>query len=169
MKRAPFSVLNAILLTILTACLSGKSWADEAELKKIIALQQSLIAKMQIQINNDHSALEKLMNDTSIVRKNAEGKVIADYASSAGSATTAVSATTAGSATKADSATRADSAAKANKADSATTADSAGNANFCSYLRSDGSSNIISATWSGSNLYFNVDASRKIAVASPVN
>ncbi|HYX34679.1 MAG TPA: hypothetical protein VE954_16395 [Oligoflexus sp.] len=126
------------------ALFAPSAFADEAELTRMVAIQQAHIKKLEAQLKTHHDALQALINDKTIVLKNAEGKVIADYATSAGSANTATSATTAGTATRAAS------------------ADSASSADLCSRLKSEGGNNSVGVTWEGSTLYFNIDTASKV-------
>ncbi len=123
------------------ALFAPSAFAGEAELTRMVAIQQAHIKKLEAQVKANHDALQALINDKTIVRKNAAGKVIADFAASAGTANVA---TAAGTATR------------------ATSADSASHADLCSRLKSEGVNNSVGGTWESSTLYFNIDAAKKI-------
>ena len=148
-----FSSLPKLLPLFALSCfiaLPPQAGAQEADLKKVIVTQQatiasqkSILARLQTDIENlkkkvteQDEAHAKLLKV--VVVKDSQGRVTADYATSAGSASSATYATSAGSASSASSAT------------------------FCTRLRSEGGGNTVGVTWEGSTLFFNVDASSKV-------
>ena len=121
--------------------------AQEHELKKVIAVQKATISSQTAALTAlqaELKALQKRMADQEksftalskqVVLKDSNGRAIADYASTSGSAAFA---------------------------ERAGTATAASEASICNRLKSEGGGNSVGVTWEGSSLFFNIDGSNKV-------